>query len=122
MLASFPPFFNEDPMKTYAKIMEGNIHYPSHFSTDAVSLISKLLQPRVSKRLGMLAGGANDIKQHPWFKRINFDAIANRTIKAPIVPRIKNDLDTSNFDITYAGDSQKILPYIDDGSRWDAEF
>jgi serine/threonine protein kinase len=32
MLASYPPFFDEDPMKTYAKIMHGTISFPSHFS------------------------------------------------------------------------------------------
>jgi serine/threonine protein kinase len=122
MLASYPPFYDEDPMKTYSKIMAGTIHYPSHFSTDAVSLISKLLQARVSKRLGMLQGGIQDIKQHVWFKRINWDDIYAKRTKAPIIPKIRSDLDTSNFDNTYAGDSQKILPYMDDGSQWDAEF
>merc|ERR1719216_786314 len=36
MLASYPPFFDEDPMKTYAKIMHGNISFPKHFSPAAI--------------------------------------------------------------------------------------
>eukprot|EP00478_Filoreta_tenera_P002413 GABV01002498.1.p1 GENE.GABV01002498.1~~GABV01002498.1.p1 ORF type:complete len:108 (+),score=30.21 GABV01002498.1:256-579(+) len=33
MLASYPPFYDEDPMKIYAKIIHGNIQFPKHFST-----------------------------------------------------------------------------------------
>jgi serine/threonine protein kinase len=43
MLASYPPFYDEDPMKTYAKIMHGKIKYPSHFSKEAVSIVKKLV-------------------------------------------------------------------------------
>ena len=58
MLASYPPFYDEDPMKTYAKIMQGTINFPSHFSKEAVSLIKKLLQHKPTKRLGVVNGGA----------------------------------------------------------------
>merc|ERR1719359_2157704 len=54
MLASYPPFFDEDPMKTYAKIMHGNISFPRHFSKEAVSLIKKFLHPKSTKRIGII--------------------------------------------------------------------
>ncbi len=63
MLASYPPFYDEDPMKTYAKIMHGAVAYPSHFSKEAVSLIKKLLQHKATKRLGVVKGGAMEISQ-----------------------------------------------------------
>eukprot|EP00463_Aulacantha_scolymantha_P001639 TRINITY_DN2264_c0_g1_i1.p1 TRINITY_DN2264_c0_g1~~TRINITY_DN2264_c0_g1_i1.p1 ORF type:complete len:80 (-),score=7.83 TRINITY_DN2264_c0_g1_i1:279-518(-) len=62
MLASYPPFYDEDPMKTYAKIMHGSITFPSHFSKDAVSLVKKLLHHKHTKRLGVVKGGARLIK------------------------------------------------------------
>ena len=43
-----------------------------------------------------------------------------RKLKPSIVPKIKNQLDTSNFD-DYP-DDVNIEPYVDDGSNWDAEF
>ena len=121
MLASYPPFYDDDPMKTYNKIMQGNIVYPNHFSSDVVDLISKLLQPRVSQRLGMLSGEVNDIKSHPWFHSINFDDVYNKRVQAPIIPKIKSLTDISNFE-NYGNTQQKILNYVDDGSKWDAEF
>jgi serine/threonine protein kinase len=36
MIASFPPFFDEDPMKTYTKIIKGDVNFPSHFSKEAI--------------------------------------------------------------------------------------
>jgi protein kinase A len=121
MLASYPPFYDEDPMKTYAKIMQGTINFPSHFSKEAVSLIKKLLQHKPTKRLGVVNGGAAEIKKHPWFKNFDFDALIQRKLKPTIVPKIKNALDTSNFD-EYPDEAANIENYVDDGSNWEAEF
>jgi serine/threonine protein kinase len=121
MLASYPPFYDEDPMKTYAKIMQGTINFPSHFSKEAVSIIKKLLQHKPTKRLGVVNGGAAEIKKHPWFKNFDWDALVNKKLKPNIVPKIKNALDTSNFD-EYPDEAPVIENYVDDGSNWDAEF
>jgi len=123
MLASYPPFYDEDPMKTYAKIMQGTINFPSHFSKEAVSLIKKLLQHKPTKRLGVVNGGAEGIKAHPFFAKSGFDweALVQRKMKPPIVPKIKNALDTSNFD-DYPDEPPLIEEYVDDGSNWDADF
>src|ERR1700753_2877510 len=98
MLASYPPFYDEDPMKTYAKIMHGAVNFPSHFSQEAVSLIKKLLQHKASKRLGIIQGGAAAIKEHPWFNGFDWAALYNRQMRPPIIPNIKNAHDLSNFD------------------------
>lgn len=121
MLASYPPFYDEDPMKTYQKIMQGNIAFPSHFSKEAVSIIKKLLQPKATKRLGCLSGGARDIKAHPFFKAIDWDVLKARKMRSPYIPKIKSNLDTSNFE-DYGDQEKQVEPYVDDGSNWDAEF
>jgi len=121
MLASYPPFYDEDPMKTYAKIMHGNITFPSHFSKEATNLISKLLLHKPTKRLGVVKGGAKLIKKHAWFKGFDWDALYNRKMKAFIIPKIKNMEDISNFD-DYGETEHRIEPYEDDGTNWDAEF
>jgi len=121
MLASYPPFYDEDPMKTYAKIMHGSITFPSHFSKEAVSIVKKLLYHKPTKRLGVVKGGAKLIKKHAWYKDFDWDKLVKREIKAPFVPNIKSDIDISNFD-DYGDDEDEIQPYTDDGSNWDAEF
>lgn len=122
MLASYPPFFDEDPMKTYAKIMHGNISFPKHFSPAAIDMIKKLLHPKPTKRYGCVRGGHNLIKRHPWFRSFAWDAFLERKMKAPIVPKIKDPRDLSNFEDYPDQDHDEHPPYVDDGSNWDADF
>jgi len=121
MLASYPPFYDEDPMKTYAKIMHGTITFPSHFSQEAINLIQKLLHHKPTKRLGVVKGGAKLIKAHAWFQGFDWDGLLQRKMKAFIIPKIKSPEDISNFD-DYGDDHHRIEPYKDDGSNWDSDF
>lgn len=98
MLAGFPPFFDDDPMGTYRKILHGKIEFPPHFSRASRDIVKKLLQADLTKRYGNLKGGARDIKVHPWFSSIDFNALLNRKLTPPIVPHVKGESDTSNFD------------------------
>ena len=38
-----------------------------------------------------------DIRNHPFFEDINWDELAKKEAKAPMVPKIKNPLDANNF-------------------------
>jgi serum/glucocorticoid-regulated kinase 2 len=44
------------------------------------------------------ANGSNEIKSHPWFEKVNWNALMTKAIKAPFVPILTSDADTSNFD------------------------
>merc|ERR1719445_149872 len=121
MLASYPPFYDEDPMKTYAKIMHGNIQYPSHFRKEAVSLVKKLLHHKHTKRLGVVKGGARLIKKHPWFKRFDWSGLIAKRLQPTIIPTIKDQFDLTNFDDSPEEDDE-IPDYTDDGSGWDDAF
>lgn len=120
MLSSYPPFYDEDPMKTYAKIMHGKISFPSHFSKEAVDLIRKLLNHKPTKRLGVTKGGAQSIKEHPWFDGFDWKALHEKRIPGPIIPKIKSPEDISNFD-DYPDDDH-VPVYHDNGTEWDADF
>ena len=122
MLASYPPFYDEDPMRTYAKIMRGAVTYPSHFSKNAISLIAGLLQAKPTRRLGALKGGVTEIKSHAWFEGFDWERLIKQKMPAPILPKIKNDFDLSNFDDYSKQAAPQIQPYVDDGSNWDADF
>jgi len=129
MLASYAPFYDEDPMKTYEKIVHGEITFPSHFSKEVISLIKKLLNRKPFKRLGMEKAGATAIKRHPWFKGFDWDALYEKKLAAPMVPVIKDNCDMSNID-DYDNPSPDagarfpppVEPYVDDGTNWDLEF
>lgn len=57
-----------------------------------------LMQVNPDKRLGCGPGGIQEIKNHRWFSRISWDALTNKQLPAPILPRLTSLLDTSNFD------------------------
>jgi hypothetical protein len=71
----------------------------------------KLLEPNPALRLGSLAGGMQDVLDHPFFTKAKFDwnALVKKTMKAPYVPAIKDEFDTTNFD-AYTEDNQ-VKPY-----------
>jgi len=98
MIAGYPPFYDDDPMGTYQKILHGKIEYPSHFSRNARDLIRKLLYADLTKRYGNLKAGPRDIKNHPWFSGIDWKAVVQKDLFAPIQPEFEGDDDTSNFD------------------------
>uniref|UniRef100_A0A336MEQ0 non-specific serine/threonine protein kinase n=1 Tax=Culicoides sonorensis TaxID=179676 RepID=A0A336MEQ0_CULSO len=59
--------------------------------------IEKLLVKDPRRRLGGNAADASELKSHPFFNRINWSLLEQRKVAAPFVPRITDELDTSNF-------------------------
>lgn len=68
--------------------------------------------PQVSpeKRLGSGPLGAEEIKAHHWFTDFEWEKMAERKLRAPFVPRIKDVLDTSNFDSFEKDDLPRTAP------------
>lgn len=86
MLAGIDPFNDDDPMAIYQKILKGKIKFPKDFEKDAKSLVKHLLVADVTKRYGCLKNGANDVKNHRWFKAIDWYKISQRKVPAPFLP------------------------------------
>ncbi|XP_071488974.1 ribosomal protein S6 kinase alpha-5-like [Diadema antillarum] len=68
---------------------------PSTFSKEVRDFINKLLIKDSQKRLGHQ--GVEEIKEHPFFKSLNWDDIAAKKVPPPFRPHINGELDTSNF-------------------------
>eukprot|EP00421_Protoceratium_reticulatum_P017376 CAMPEP_0168380830 /NCGR_PEP_ID=MMETSP0228-20121227/12563_1 /TAXON_ID=133427 /ORGANISM="Protoceratium reticulatum, Strain CCCM 535 (=CCMP 1889)" /LENGTH=327 /DNA_ID=CAMNT_0008393909 /DNA_START=48 /DNA_END=1031 /DNA_ORIENTATION=+ len=98
MIVGYPPFVDEDPMGIYQKILSGKIVFPKLFDKNAKGLVKKLLTADLGKRYGNLKNGVDDIKQHKWFKDINWNDLLQKKIEAPFKPQVKSESDTSNFD------------------------
>ncbi|GLG97825.1 cAMP-dependent protein kinase catalytic subunit 1 [Gryllus bimaculatus] len=98
MAAGYPPFYSPDPMKIYEKIVSGKYRNAGHFSPDIKDMIAHLLTVDLSRRYGNLRGGPDDIKQHKWFRTLDFLSIVNRKVEPPFVPKTKSPTDTSNFE------------------------
>ncbi|CAO3656810.1 unnamed protein product [Mucor fragilis] len=113
MLAGYPPFYDDDHLKLYEKILQGKIRWPSYFDPNAKDLLKHLLTSDLSRRYGNLKNGADDIKNHPWFQGVDFDRVANRQIRAPYIPQIRGDGDASHFDRYPENNEQYGLPAED---------
>ncbi|CAM4606236.1 cAMP-dependent protein kinase catalytic subunit alpha-like isoform X1 [Lepidochelys kempii] len=97
MVAGYPPFFTDQIMKLYEKIVSGKFQFPAYFSFDLRDLLRNLLQVDLTKRFGNLKNGVNDIKNHRWFATTDWIAIYQRKVEAPFIPKCNGPGDTSNF-------------------------
>ncbi|OMJ82702.1 hypothetical protein SteCoe_16524 [Stentor coeruleus] len=98
MVVGYPPFFADEPSITCQKILHWkktlNIPREAGISKEAVDLIRRLICDP-NERLGSKYG-VQEIKMHPFFRGIDWDRI--RDNKAPWVPKINSEDDTSYFD------------------------
>jgi serine/threonine protein kinase len=116
MIAGQPPYVDDDPMAIYNQIIEGDLKFPSKtFERGAKSLIKRLLTADLTRRYGCLRRGADDIKEHKFFTDFSFDDLLARKMVAPILPTVKADDDTSNFDPYPDSDEETPLPEYEDG-------
>ncbi|CAK0742420.1 hypothetical protein CVIRNUC_001395 [Coccomyxa viridis] len=79
----------DDPMVVMRRIVDDNWHvkYPPYLSAPAKDLISRLLERKPTRRLGMLNGRAGDIKRHKWFDGLDWDALEARKMEPPRLPK-----------------------------------
>jgi len=98
MVTGWPPFYADEPMKTYEKIVACAVSFPVYITRQLSDLVSKLLSTQPGKRLGNLKGGISDIQKHKWFSSFDWNGLDALTIPAPYVPAVKDATDVSNFD------------------------
>ena len=89
MVAEQTPFYADQPIQIYEKIVSGRIDFPSHFSKDLKHLTGNLLRVNPHKRLGSGKNGVKDLKSHHWFSRTDWMAVYQKRIQAPYVPKRK---------------------------------
>ena len=80
LLAGFPPFCADEPIKVYALAARAEYEAPAHLPADAAELVAALLRPRPHERLGSRWGGAIDIACHRFFRGIDWPALLRRQV------------------------------------------
>ena len=80
-------FAGIDQKGLFRNIVRGNWSVPkkAKVGDNAISMISGMLERKPTERLGCLAGGYRDIKNHPWMKEVNFVKLVMKQIKVWIV-------------------------------------
>jgi len=97
MLVGYPPFFDENPVNIYQKIVRGQVYWPEELDAGSQDFIKGFLRYDRSKRLGNLHGGAEDVLNHEWFEGVDWIALENGEIRAPLIPHVVSAADTRNF-------------------------
>lgn len=79
----------DDPMVIMRRIVDEEfaIKFPPYVSPMAKDLILKLLERKPTRRLGSLAGHAQDVKKHRWFEGFDWNALAARKMVPPRQPK-----------------------------------
>ncbi|KAH9529719.1 Serine/threonine-protein kinase 38 [Dermatophagoides farinae] len=98
MLIGYPPFCSETPHETYQKVMNwrDTLVFPPEvpISNEARDLILRFCTD-ADRRIGS-HHGIDEIKQHSFFKGVDWEHIRERPAAIPV--EVKSIDDTSNFD------------------------
>ena len=103
MLTGSPPFIANNRKKTMDAIMNKKLNLPYYMSSDAKDLLTKLLKRTPSARLGFGPKGIENIKNHRFFRKINWKLLALRELEPPIVPFLSDPESVENFNTEFTG-------------------
>ena len=101
MLAGKLPFPIKRGIKLNSKLYEKPVEFPKNITKEAKDLIQQLLVVNPNERLGQGPDGSQNIKNHPFFKGVNWKDAWDRKIKPPFIPKLKNDTDLRYFDTMF---------------------
>lgn len=111
MITGLPPFFNTNVHIMYERIMRAQLTFPPYVSPEAVSLLTGLLQRNPAARLGSGPRDAEELKEHPFFKSIDWTKLYNKQITPPFKPFTKDGAtDVSNIDEEFRKEIPRDTP------------
>ncbi|XP_043254989.1 protein kinase C isoform X3 [Colletes gigas] len=112
MMVGQPPFEADNEDDLFESILRDDVVYPKWISEEAVSILIGFMTKNPADRLGCVAANGREdaIKAHPFFQRIDWDALEARQVKPPIRPKIKSEKDTMNFDAEFTKEDPVLTP------------
>lgn len=98
MCCGWSPFYAEDTQQMYKNIAFGKVRFPRDaLSTEGRNFVKGLLNRNPKHRLGATKD-AQELREHPFFSDVDWEALSKKLVVPPFKPKLKSNLDTSNFD------------------------
>ena len=98
MLTGCLPFRIPKGNKINPKVYEEPLRFPPNTNPQAINLINQLLNVNPKKRLGSGQSDAKKIKEHPFFKDIDWEKYWKKEIQPPFIPQLDSEIDLKYFD------------------------
>ena len=105
MLYGRLPFKFKKGQKISLNIYKEEIAFDKKISEEAKDLIINLLIFDPKSRLGSGVDGGEKIKNHNFFKGVNWKDVWDRKLEPPFVPNLKSDPDLKYFDSSFTDES-----------------
>jgi len=83
LISGAPPFFSQDENMMYKNISENKLLFPEFFSDELKDLLRKMLNKNPKNRIG-IENDKSDLKNHEFFRDINWDDLMKKKIKPPV--------------------------------------
>nr|XP_055100443.1 serine/threonine-protein kinase N2-like [Symphalangus syndactylus]XP_055100444.1 serine/threonine-protein kinase N2-like [Symphalangus syndactylus]XP_055100445.1 serine/threonine-protein kinase N2-like [Symphalangus syndactylus] len=110
MLVGDYPFLGDDEEKLFDSIVNDEVNYPRFLSTEAISIMRRLLRRKPERRLGASKKDAEDVKKHPFFRLIDWSALMDKKVKPPFIPTIRGREAVSNFHDEFTSEAPILTP------------
>jgi len=111
MVAGECPFTGDDNMVIYRQIVENKISFPPLMTPDCRDIVRDFTKVSQLARLGLRRPGIKAIRESPWFLAFDWPQLDALKLPPPIVPKVRNRLDTSNFE-EYESGGPELAPEL----------
>lgn len=112
MLCGRPPFWDKNRKEMFRQIVEKRPVMKKEFTTDARDLLKRLLDPRATTRLGSGPEGSLEIKNHAFFKDIDWEQLYNKEIEPPFIPVVNDEEDVTQIDPLFTNELPQETPVV----------
>lgn len=88
MCSGRSPFDAPDVQQIYKNITKGfsKVKFPETFPSDLIDVIKSLGRKKPEERLTMQKGGVGNLREMPYFLKMDWEALADRTLEVPLIP------------------------------------